>query len=174
MRTLLIITFLISTAWSADSLATKKPGLPIGAQAPGCYAKTLDGKDFFLSRHVGPRARSGLRGPVVLSFFTSSCLPCRKEIPFLHTLKEEYPGLSIYLVNVGEEPERVRAFIKKTNFTLPVLLDRYGKISANYSAEKTPTLVVIDESGTIEFWKQGYADADTAVIAEIFRHITTD
>ena len=174
MRAILIVTLLISTAWCADSLSATSPGLPLGSEAPGCYAKTIDGVDFFLRRHVGPRARNGLKGPVVLSFFTTSCLPCRKEIPFLHALKEEYPGLSIYLVNIGEDPETVQSYVGKMNYTLPVLLDRYGRISENYSAKVTPTLIAINESGAIDFYKQGFADADTSTIMEIFNRLTTE
>ena len=174
MRSILMITLLISTAWCADSLSTRNSDLPVGTKAPGCYAKTIDGKDFFLSRHVGPKARNELKGPVVFSFFTTSCLPCRKEIPFLHALKEEYPGLSIYLVNVGEDPETVRSYVGKMNYTLPVLLDRYGKISGNYSAKVTPTLIAINESGLIDFYKQGFAVTDTSTIAKIFKRLATD
>jgi len=174
MRSILMITLLISIAWGADSLSTKTTGLPIGSEAPGCFAKTIDGKDFFLSRHVGPKARIDQKGPLVFSFFTTSCLPCRKEIPFLHALCEEYSGLSVYLVNVGDDPETVRSYIGKMNYTLPVLLDRYGKISENYSAKVTPTLVAINESGIIDFYKQGFAGADTSTIAEIFKRLAAD
>ncbi|MDO9548984.1 MAG: TlpA disulfide reductase family protein [Candidatus Marinimicrobia bacterium] len=174
MRTILMITLLITTVWCTDSLSTKNPGLAMGSQAPRCFAKTIGGKDFFLSRHVGPRARNELKGPVVFSFFTTSCLPCRKEIPFLHALKEEYPELSIYLVNVGEDPETVQSYVDKMNYTLPVLLDRYGKISDNYSAKVTPTLIVINRAGAIEFYKQGFTDADTSTIMELFKQLTTD
>lgn len=174
MRTILINILLISTVWCADSLSVTSIGLPIGSEAPRCYAKTIDGVDFFLSRHVGPRARNRLKGPVVFSFFTTSCLPCRREIPLLHTLKEEYPDLSIYLVNVGENPEAVQSYIDKMNFTLPVLLDRYGKVSENYFAKVTPTLIAINKSGTIDLYKQGFAEADSSMIAEIFKRLATE
>lgn len=174
MRSILMVALLISAAWCVDSLSTKNSGLPVGSPAPGCFAKTIDGQDFFLSRHVGPKARIELKGPVVFSFFTTSCLPCRKEILFLHTLKEEYPGVSIYLVNIGEDPETVRSYVGKMNYTIPVLLDRYGKISENYSAKVTPTLIAINESGLIDFNKQGFAGTDTSTIAEIFKRLATD
>lgn len=172
MRLLAIHLLLVSTILAADNLsdqATKKllPDTP----APGCYAKTLAGDDFFLSRYVGARARPELKRPVVFSFFTSSCLPCRKEIPYLQTLSIEYPDIRVYLINVGEEPNTVQAYIRKMNYTLPVLLDRYGKISENFAAQVTPTLVGISAEGIITFFKQGFTAADTTAIRELFEQL---
>ena len=174
MRLLIATTLLIAALHGADSLTAGDPGLSVGSTAPGCYAKLIDGGDFFLSRHVGPRARKKLQGPVVFSFFTTFCQPCRKEIPYLHSLKEEYPALGIYLVNVGEDTEKVRNFINKMNYSLPVLLDRYGKISDNYFARVTPTLVLINASGSVEFYKRGFSDADTSLITERIKRLFAD
>jgi len=172
MRSFLSLVFLCSTLWATDSLAVKNTGLPVGSKAPGCYAKTLDGKDFFLSRYVGPRARQELSGPVAFSFFTTFCVPCRNEIPYLHTLKKEYPALNIYMINIREDPKIVRSFAEKMNYTLPILLDRYGKIAENYSAVVTPTLVLIDKDGKIAFYKRGFEKSDTTLIANQFKRLS--
>ncbi|MGC9363052.1 MAG: TlpA family protein disulfide reductase [Fidelibacterota bacterium] len=175
MRLFILPVLLITTISGADSLSvnpTKQ--LSTGTTAPGCYARTLDGKDFFLSRYVGPRARPDLKGPIVFSFFTSYCVACRKEIPYLHTLSREYPEIRIYLVNVGEDPHTVQAYIRKMNYTLPVLLDRYGKIAENFTAQATPTLVGINVDGEIVCFKQGFSAPDTTAIRTLFNQLAPD
>jgi hypothetical protein len=58
-------------------------------------------------------------------------------------------------------------------FTLPVLLDRYGKISEKYFAKVTPTLVTINIDGTVGFYKQGYSAADNQTIKQAFERLAT-
>ncbi|MBC8491770.1 MAG: TlpA family protein disulfide reductase [Candidatus Marinimicrobia bacterium] len=166
MRKFSAIILSLITIVLADSTLTSQPGLTIGEDAPGCYAPFLESGDFFLGRYVGPKAHANLKSPVVFSFFTTSCIPCRKEIPYIHTLKEEYPGVSMFLVNVGENKQKVSAFIKAKGYTLPVLLDRYGKISEKYNAQVTPTLIIINENGKIDFYKQGYKETDNEMIRQ--------
>ncbi|MBU4445527.1 TlpA family protein disulfide reductase [bacterium] len=161
-----VIILSLITIVLADSTLTSQPELTIGEDAPGCYAPLLKSGDFFLGRYVGPKARSNLKSPVLFSFFTTSCIPCRKEIPYIHTLKAEYPNVSMFLVNVGENKQKVSAFIKAKGYTLPVLLDRYGKISEKYNAQVTPTLIIINENGKIDFYKQGYKETDNEMIRQ--------
>jgi len=172
MRKFSVIIFSLITVVLADSTLTSQPGLTIGEEAPGCYAPLLKSGDFFLGRYVGLKARSHLKGPVVFSFFTTSCIPCRKEIPYIHALKEEYPNASMFLINVGENKQKVSAFIKAKKYTLPVLLDRYGKISEKYNAQVTPTLVIINENGKIDFYKQGYKETDNELIKQSLERLS--
>ena len=166
MRKFSVLILALITILLADSTLTSQSVLTISEDAPGCYAPLLKGGDFFLGRYVGPKARTNLKGPVLFSFFTTSCIPCRKEIPYIHVLKEEYPGASMFLINIGEDKQKVSAFIKATGYTLPVLLDRYGKISEKYNAQVTPTLIIINENGKIDFYKQGYKETDNEMIRQ--------
>jgi thiol-disulfide isomerase/thioredoxin len=173
MSYLLILLLTLSGVSAPDSAAGELEKLAVGTEAPSCYAYFLDGGDFFLSRYVGPKARTNLKAPIVFSFFTTSCIPCRKEIPYLHTLQENYPNIKVFLVNVGEEPDHISNYIKSMGFTLPVLLDRYGKISEKYFAKVTPTLVTINVDGTVGFYKQGYSAADNQTIKQAFERLAT-
>jgi len=171
MSCLLILLFAIAGVGVSNPDTTQLEQLDIGTEAPSCYAYFLNGGDFFLSRYVGPKARSHLKGPIVISFFTTFCIPCRKEIPYLHTLQENYPDIKVFLVNIGEEPEHVSNYINSMGYTLPVLLDRYGKISEKYFATVTPTLVTIITEGKIGFYKQGYSEADNDKIKQAFERL---
>ncbi len=173
MSYILILLFALAGVGASNPDTTRLEQLEIGTEAPSCYAYFLDGGDFFLSRYVGPKARPHLKSPIVFSFFTTSCIPCRKEIPYLHTLQENYPDIKIFLINVGEEPEQISNYIKSMGYTLPVLLDRYGKISEKYFAKVTPAIVTITTEGKIGFYKQGYSETDNKAIKQAFERLTS-
>ena len=54
--------------------------IKVGDPAPTFFVRTIDNKNFFLSDTLKKSE------PIVLSFFATWCLPCRKEIPVLDTL----------------------------------------------------------------------------------------
>lgn len=162
-RVLLLVLFGIVLLFAVDK--DKDAALLPGDPAPMFFLRQLDENDFFLSRRVGDRARPGKKSPIVLSFFTNACIPCRKEIPHLTALQEEYTVPGIYLVNVGDDVDMVKKYVTKMKYNLPVLLDKYGMIAEKYKAEMTPTLVIISEEGKILFYKQGFEDGDEKIIS---------
>ncbi len=136
----------------------------VGKKAPKFYAKRLNDEDFFLSHRVGDRARPQMKAPLVISFFTTTCIPCRQEIPCLMELEQQYPQIGFYLVNIGEKKERINKYVNKMRYRLPVLLDKYGMIAEKYQAQVTPTLVIISEEQEVLFYKRGFNKAQAATL----------
>ena len=63
--------------------------------APRVVARTLTGGSLSLQAQQ-PK-------PVLLVFWASWCLPCRKEVPQLHALMDQYgDSISVIGVNMGE------------------------------------------------------------------------
>ena len=145
--------------------------LKVGDPAPTFFAKTLDKKSFFLSDSLERN-----QNPIVLSFFATWCLPCRKEIPMLDTVRTKYPDIDFYLINVSgltqgkkvlkEEPKQVKKMIESLGTTMPVLMDKYGNAAQKYDALILPRLVVIDSS-RIVYAHTGYEDGDDKKLIEI-------
>ncbi|HMA62356.1 MAG TPA: TlpA disulfide reductase family protein [bacterium] len=128
-------------------------------KAPTFFAKTLAGDDFFLSKEVGAKADPEERKAIVLSFFTTSCIPCRQEIPIMMELSKEYQNIGFYLVNIAEDEEKVGKFVKEMDYTLPVLLDRYGYISTKkYDVSVSPAVVMITPDGLLFHKETGLPD----------------
>jgi len=151
-----------TTLYAQDTTALKN-----GDQAPSFFLRQLGGGDVFLSRIVGQKVRADQRCPVVLSFFTTGCIPCREEIPFLEALRDSIPGVRFMLINVKEPDELVSAFVRKMNYRLPVLMDRHGLISQRYGVSATPVLVVIDREGRIVWYKKGFSPQDKTDIRTV-------
>ncbi|HRS51015.1 MAG TPA: TlpA disulfide reductase family protein [Candidatus Marinimicrobia bacterium] len=167
-----VLTILLSLV-TPEHIQTTADTLATGMSAPSFYVSTLDGSDFFLSRKVGAKARPNEKAPVVLVFFTTSCIPCRQEIPFLDSLRIEYPQIAFYLVNVAEEPQIVKEYVQKMEYKMPVLLDRYGQIAKRYQASITPTLVGININGRIAFFKRGFQVSEKYLIRQNIEKLTS-
>ncbi|MDO9391041.1 MAG: redoxin domain-containing protein [bacterium] len=148
---------------TAPALAAgDKPCLKVGDPAPPIVLKNLDGgSTFYLRDYCGqartPRTRQE-RDVVVLSFFTTWCENCKKEIPCLQEMASRFAGDSIrfYLVNVGEARDTVEAYIFQRVISLPILHDEFSVTAQKYQANSLPTLVVIDKAGNIAEYHVGF------------------
>jgi thiol-disulfide isomerase/thioredoxin len=166
-----ILTLLLLLMPPDSNQSTVTDTLATGREAPRFWTSSLDGSDFYLSRKVGSKARTNEKKALVLSFFSTTCIPCRQEIPFLDSLQAEYPQIGFYLVNVGEESQLIKEYVQKMQSKLPVLTDRYAQVAKKYQAMITPTLVGIDPKGQIAFFKRGFRIDDKTLIRNKIRQL---
>lgn len=174
MHPKILPTFLIALLMPTQLLMAAVPAdttLKVGQDAPLFFLKILDGQKFFLSKIVGPKALPQQRAPVILSFFTTFCLPCREEIPMLQQLRQQYPKLNVYLVNVSEEAEVVQAFVQKMGYSLPVLHDKYGVVSKKYQVKNTPACFIIDEQGRLVYIEHGFKPESMLAIRQVLNRL---
>ena len=138
--------------------------LKVGDPAPTFYIRTLEEKNFFMSDTLKHDK------PIILSFFATWCVPCREEIPVLDSVRQEFPDMKFYLVDVSGLNTNGKAMIedslmvaKMINFLkvdILVLMDIYGKTAEKYNVKELPTLVVIDPKGIISYMHSGYKQGD--------------
>jgi thiol-disulfide isomerase/thioredoxin len=131
---------------------------------PGFYASGLKGKGFFLSRHISPKVHPLDKTNMLFSFFTTGCIPCRKEIPFLEKLVAELSISKAYLVNVGDSKGQVEKYIDHFQYNLKVLLDPYIVVAKKLQVESTPVMMVISGDGELLYRHDGFLEADTTEI----------
>jgi len=114
---------------------------PEGKAAPALSLADLDGKAWNLA---------ALKGQVVaLNFWATWCEPCRAEMPSLELLaaQHERDGLTILAVNYKESLPTVKRFLETLPFSLPILLDRDGNATGDWTPRIFPTTVLIDRAG---------------------------
>jgi len=72
-------------------------------------------------------------------------------LPSINALYEEFKGggLTLLLVNMGEDVELVRQTVKKRGYTAPVLLDANREVAATYRITGTPTVYLVDRRSQI-------------------------
>jgi thiol-disulfide isomerase/thioredoxin len=88
---------------------------------------------------------------VILNFWATWCPPCREEMPSMEILYKRFKnnGLEILAVDGGEDDDTVRQFIRNSNYTFPVLIDKNGMVNYVYGIQAIPTSFIIDREGKI-------------------------
>ena len=111
-----------------------------GLRAPDFLLRDLDGRPFTFNETSG-------RKRLIVTF--SSWCGCRYDLPGWQALSDELgeDNISIILVAFDDNVEVVRPFTE--GITLPVLLDQQHLLSELYAISNVPTVVWIDEKGTI-------------------------
>lgn len=98
---------------------------------------------------------SEFEAPVlVLNFFASWCVVCRKEIPHIEQqvwqpLKER--GVIVLGVDYKEQADTVKAFVQEMNISYPVALDADGKFFDRFARGGVTRNIVLDQNLNIIF-----------------------
>ena len=130
-------------------------GLKQGDRAPAFELTDMDDKTVSLN------AIMDAGKPVILSFFSTWCHICKKEIKDLHIMSAQYDA-RVYLISVDKNKNKLRRFIKKHKIILPVLRDPNGKIMAKkYDLRRGAFLIIpkaflIAPNGVIEHITESY------------------
>jgi thiol-disulfide isomerase/thioredoxin len=150
----------------ASIVHTQETTLEVGIEAPTFSLPTLEQNYISLRDYCGKTLRkpwkNKVKHVVILSFFATWCKPCLKEIPHLEKIEESFKSqpVQFYLINVGEEREKINQFLKNQKIKLTILLDRYKKTAEKYGALVLPRLIVIDKEGIVRKQQTGFIEGD--------------
>lgn len=170
MARIVAILFLIGISSSNVFSQEEQDPLCIGCEAPTFSLQSLDQQYVSLRTFCGQELIkpwiNKTKHIVILSFFATWCEPCKKEIPHLEKLQEEFKDLPLkfFLIDVGEERDKVKEFVDKESVKIPVLLDRYQKTAERFDALTLPRLFVIDQNGLIQRKQKGFSNPDDFLI----------
>jgi len=98
---------------------------------------------------------ASLRGRVVvLNFWATYCEPCKKEMPDLAAIQNEYAALGLQVIGASTDEAadrpKVLQFIKETKVNFPIWMGAGGADMTRFGlGEALPGTVVIDKSGAI-------------------------
>lgn len=110
-----------------------------------------------------PLRLEGFRGKVVyLDFWASWCGPCRRSLPWMEQLRQEFgdAGLVVIAVNVDESPADAVRFLRRFKAGYVVVGDARGVIAALYDVQDMPSSYLIDRSGVVREVHRGFSRAD--------------
>lgn len=94
--------------------------------------------------------------PFVLNLWATWCPPCRREMPMLVRAAHEEKRATILLVDQGEEPGRVRQFLREQGLDpAAVAFDQQGMLGTFAGAQALPTTLFIDGQGTLRQMHMG-------------------
>jgi peroxiredoxin len=87
---------------------------------------------------------------VVLNFWATWCPPCRKEMPDLETLYQQFKEQGLVILAISDEGAgKVKPFIAQQKVTYPVLLDPGRKVNELFQIEGIPKTFVYDRNGKL-------------------------
>lgn len=96
---------------------------------------------------------SDYRGKVVfLNIWATWCGPCREEMPSMEKLYQKMKGQAFEILAVSVDSQGadvVLPFVKAYKLSLPLLLDREGKIGRLYNTTGVPETFIIDQYGIV-------------------------
>lgn len=126
--------------------------LEVNNDAPLFSLRDKEGEFFHLSDNVGPKKKGHLKG-IILNFFSSTCAPCKRELPILNSLADEFAKKKIKIVIVGyqEDVDKVMEFLETLKVDKPVILsDPHGWVGRKYSVKGLPMTFFIGSDGKIK------------------------
>ena len=120
------------------------PGL-IGRPAPDFALPAVAGDNVRLSEYRGQ--------PVILSFWSSRCSTCIKQLAALNRLYGTYrsAGLVIFGVSIDDDLVRAREYARARAMSYPLLLDIEKSVGRNFAVDRLPTTILIDRGGVVRY-----------------------
>jgi thiol-disulfide isomerase/thioredoxin len=130
-------------AFDADAAAYLPPTFP--RPSPGFALTDLAGNA------VSPAALKG--SVVLLDFWATWCVPCRKVMPEMQALHDKYAGrgLSVIGISIDEDgPDPVKKFLKSKKFTYRMAVDDAKKPAWDaFRVKSIPAAYLLDREGRI-------------------------
>jgi peroxiredoxin len=141
-----LLVFLVGYAiFQAINPTNAKVGITEGNIPPDFELMTLDGEKMSLSSLEGKK--------VILNFWATWCPPCRKEMPDMQKIHDDYEGevvvAAVNLTSSEKNIDSVKHFVDELGLTFPVLLDEDGKINKQFEVLSYPTSYIVNEDGVI-------------------------
>lgn len=138
--------FVVDSLEVTDSSIAEKEAKAAVGQEVALNLKDLFGTEQSLSQYKGRI--------VILNFWATFCVPCKKEMPDLAAIQNEYAALGVQVIGASvdgmEDRPKVLQFIKETKINFPIWMGASGEDMTRFGlGEALPGTVVIDKTGKI-------------------------
>ncbi len=122
--------------------------------APQNLGQTLEGQARKVSDYEGD--------VLLLAFWAVWCPPCLKELPQLDELQDTFKDESfqVLAINTFGKKQTLLTYLKRNPLATTSLFDEEDKVAKAYGVISLPTVIVVDERGTILDRWEGLRDLE--------------
>ena len=108
---------------------------------------------------------------VVVDFWASWCVPCRRSFPWLNRMQEKYreDGLVIVGVNLDSSAEDAQSFLREFPAEFSIVFDPDAALAQRFDVAAMPTSFVLDRNGEIVANHLGFKVRDQDEYERIIR-----
>ena len=157
----------------------KKENVSLGALAPDFKATSLDDQIITLSQFKGESV-------VLLDFWASWCVPCRKSFPHLKTIYDKYHSKGLELIAISTDYNRNNWIEAVKNDSLDnwyhiLIADKWpagpitnDDIFQNYYNTAIPEQILIDKNGKIIYRHVGYSKESEESLDRLLSELFSD
>jgi len=103
---------------------------------------------------------------ILINFWATWCPPCVAEMPELQELYDAYGDQVVFYFVTNEKPEKVKLFLEKKGYDLPVFL-QVEKSPQVLESSSLPTTYLISKPGEIVMQKTGAASWNSDSVHEV-------
>jgi len=88
---------------------------------------------------------------VVVDFWASWCVPCRRSIPWLNEMQEKYQDQGLIIIGVNDDTEEAEyvEFLKNYPAHFKTIRDAEGILAREFDVVAMPTSYIIDRDGNV-------------------------
>lgn len=114
-------------------------------------------------------------GPLLIDFWATWCVPCKKVMKYLNQYHEEYAEDNFKVLMINTDTPRslgkVRGFIKSQDYSFNVGMDPNKVLSKKLNGMIMPTLILVDKGGIIKWRHQGYVAGEELEIEKQIKQV---
>ena len=139
-----------------------------GSTIPDLKVRLLDGTSTTLHQ-------LSQDGPLLIDFWATWCVPCKKVMKYLNQYHEEYAEDNFKVLMINTDTPRslgkVRGFIKSQDYSFNVGMDPNKVLSKKLNGMIMPTLILVDKGGIIKWRHQGYVAGEELEIEKQIKQV---
>ncbi len=140
----------------------------IGNKIPNLKIRLLDGSSTTLHSLAED-------GPLMIDFWATWCVPCKKLMRFLDQYHQDYKedGFKVLMVNTDTPRSlgKVRSYVRSQDYQFYIGMDPNKVISKKLNGMVMPTLILVDKGGEVKWRHQGYIAGEEVEINGQIRQI---
>jgi len=124
--------------------------LNLGEKIPEFSLRDCNGNLHYSTDLCGAKAKEPK--VLIVDFFATHCVPCKKALPVLVKIQEKYKdkGLKVVLVSFREREKILREFAEKNGVKFPVLMDKYGDTAKAFGVFGLPRTFIVGSDCTLK------------------------